>query len=393
MQGATAYPVLDAVDENQLMSANRVAAHINRTASDPGVRLSDPTLRWIAALYDTRQCLESAAAPLQTAYSEKTTMFCRGQFNTGTTGFGYAIVSPTAAADLTNVTVTGASSVGVASTVLSAYTVLTNVLNNSSYSNSSFVAGANSLQGKVTAITLYVRYAGTVNNMGGDYLLVEEPNHNDLNANYSYNSCLAMQNSKRVPISKEWVSVSYTPNSIAELAFGSSSRIPGVNANYILGIMVSSALAGMPFEFEMHAKWEINGAPARASTITFEDVIGASLVMSAANMCGQLDCSLGLDGFMAAIHAQAQNLSTNLIRGAPRGNWAGLLPLLPKLASLVLPSLATIGGKLLKSLGKKKPNEDPVGVIQAKIQRLETKKRVKKEGKALKKIEKKAALV
>jgi len=280
--------------------------------------------------------------PYQTAFSQKETYFSRGSFSTGTTGYGWVIATPYIVNDVNGVLSTGATSVGGAGTALGAFTNTTGAAVNGTWTNANFTAtGAAGLQSRIVSASLYVRYAGTELNRGGSYILIEEPNHNALGV-YTYTTAQNQSCTHKVPIGEEWVHVCLTPNSIAELQFASDSY-GSYPAGYILGILVSSAGAPQNFEYEFCIKAEVTGALARAATASFEDSIGFGCVFGASNMFQQLDSVLGIDGFINAIHAQMRNQSGHLVAGAPAGNWAGLLPLLPSLPPWSCPNLQKLG--------------------------------------------------
>jgi len=183
-------------------------------------------------------------------------------------------------------------------------------------------------------MALYVRYAGTELNKGGDIVLLEEPNHQDI-GQYSYNTALNQDGAKRLKVGNDWVHVNYSPNDFSELAYYPTDKFLSGTGAGILGCFVLAAAGNpQPFDYEIYIKFEASGSICRASSASFNDVIGANVVMGACTMFQQLDSTLGLDGFMSAIHAQARNLS-GVSKKPASGNWAGLLPYLPMLANLL----------------------------------------------------------
>lgn len=330
------------------MSPMRVVGSIAAKATDPGFRLSDTALRWVASLYDPRQVKEDAWVPYQTAFSQKETYFSRGTFSTGTTGYGFVIATPGISSDVAQVLYTQATSVGGSATTIGAFTNTAGAAVNGTWTNAQYTGtGPANLQSRIVSAALYVKYAGTELNRGGNYVLIEEPNHAALG---TYTQVTAQNQSctHKVPIGEEWVHVNLTPNSVAELNFASTSY-GNYPQGYLLGAVVNSAGTPQNFDYEFVIKAEIVGSLARSASASYEDSVGFGCVFGASNMFQQLDSVLGIDGFMNAIHAQMRNQSGHLVSGAPVGNWAGLLPLLPELATLVLPSLAKAGIKLVNS--------------------------------------------
>lgn len=332
-----------------LFGPKRLADAMKGARGQPGLSLSDPTLRYIAALYDPRQCYEAASVPVQSQYSQKSRIFVRGQLSTGTTGYGFITAKPNAANDNGSVTYTGPTSVMTSATLLSAATLTTTADNNSSYASAAITGASNTLTTRIVAAGLYVRYAGTELNRGGDILLFEEPNH--LNAqSYSFNSMLGQDATKRIPVTSEWVHVSFTPNTVAEATFVGSQYGPfNSNSNCLAIALASATASAQPFDFEYYQHVEYVGSTARSSTVSFDDVVGHSLVSGACTMFSQLDCTLGLDGFMRAIHAQASNMSGAKVVGAVHGNYVGLLPFLPLLKQLV-PKITNMAPAALKGV-------------------------------------------
>ncbi len=180
-------------------------------------RLSDPSLRWMAALYDPRTCAEEPCVPHGVNLSQKMKVFARGSLSTGTTGFGFIALAPflMAASNMSPVTTSVSGSLMSATTALSSVASVANANSNSQFVAGNFGTGVGTLQYKLVGCAIYVRYAGTELNRGGDMVLVEEPNHNTL-FNYTYTTAMGLDYAKRVSVSNEWSRVCYTPNSDTE---------------------------------------------------------------------------------------------------------------------------------------------------------------------------------
>jgi len=300
-------------------------------------RLSDTSLRYMSALYDPRSVGEGAWVPHQTGMSQKTRVYCRGSMATGTTGYGFITVAPSlgVANDLNPIVYTVSGSVWNPSTSISSATgtagsgLVTNAPYNSSLMSPSTSPG---LQYKIVGCAIYVKYADTELNRGGDMVLIEEINHRSL-AQYSYTAALGQDYSKRVSVSNDWQRVCFTPNSDAEAEFAPSPN-GGSLSNPFLGIIVNSASASRAFDFEVNWVVEYLGQQARAPSISFEDPIGYRAVTGAADQFMQLDSVLGLDGFIRSVEEQLLNFSGVGSTSTHQQNWAGLLPFLPHLASL-----------------------------------------------------------
>lgn len=337
-------------------------------------RLSDPALRWTSALYDPRTCAEEPAVPHGTALSQKVKVFSRGSFNTGTTGYGFVAVSPfTACGSNTNpITTSTSSSVMTASSTLGSVATVANANTNSPYASGNIGTGASTLQYKLVGAALYVKYAGTELNRGGDMILFEENNHNTA-FSYSYTSMLGQDFAKRVPVSGDkWEWVCYTPNSDTECEFGSNVN-SGFWINPFLAIAVNSAGASQPFDFEYFAWYEFTGQLARGATSGYSDTIGYNAVVGAANQFQQLDSVLGIDGLLHNVNNQMDNFSGVARNATHQQNFAGLAAFLPQLltvakraggalakeflpgAASTTPDTKKVAKQMIKSIVKGKP--------------------------------------
>lgn len=307
----------------------------------------------MAALYDSRGMFEDACVPTKTALSQKVKSFIRGSFSTGTTGYGFVAVNALGANAISGGTVTQPGSVMTSATILSAASLLAGI-----GSNNSSLTTATNMQTRIVGATLYVKYAGTQLNKGGDMVLIESPTHSDVTA-FSYNTALALDGVKRVKVTDDWTSVSWVPTSATETDF-----VGAVSTTLTLAIICNSAGAPQPFDFEVYVWSEWIGPLARSATLSFNDPIGFAAVTGAAEQFQQLDSELGAEGFVRAVEVQLANQS--LPQGEPpHKNWAGLLSFLPQLATLAAPFLkSALGGAVngvAKSMGysKEKGKEGP----------------------------------
>lgn len=304
--------------------------------------LGDTALRYAACLYDPRNVFESCSIPEKAEYSQKTKLFSRGSFATGTTGVGFLYAGPTGASDSSVGAYSIATSVGTQATQFGAFTNLTAVQGmNSPYVAADFSGGVNQVKGRVVGWSLYVKYAGTNLNEGGNMVLFEEPQHQSV-ASFTYNNLLTFDNARRVPVSDEWQNVCWMPVTGAETEF---TLTFGGAANPSLCVAIVSAAAAQPFDYEIWEHCEFVSNRARSATLSFNDPIGYAAIDGAGDMFGQLDSHLGMQGFVDAIHAQLLNQSLpSTVRA--QDNWVGLLSFLPQLAHLAAPILkgAIAGG-------------------------------------------------
>ncbi len=321
-------------------------------------RLGDCALRYMAALYDPRSVHEEVGVPEKAMLSQKTVVFTRGSFSTGTTGFGLVVATPQPFNDIASVTATTATSVGGAATTGAAFTLTASSAPNGPFASTQVgnnTSGIGQIGWRVVSQALYVKYAGTELNKGGDMILIEEPQHGDL-FQYSYNTALGLDGAKRVKVSDNWQHVCWVPTNTT--ASGGTaddtawSYIPNAPGRRNIGVFVNSAGASQPFDFEVYSQVEFIGSVCRSPSISFNDPIGFNAIVAASQMFQQLDSELGIEGFVRAVEAQLNNQSLPRTE-PPHANFVGLLPFLPKLAEMVGPVLkGALKGGLMAALPK-----------------------------------------
>jgi len=318
----------------------------------------------MAALYDTKNCAEPPSVPSRCQLSQKVKTFNRGSFSTGTTGYGFIQVVPPVMIvnDSAAVNFTTATSVGTASTAGGSFTNTSNGGNgNSPFATASYGTTVSTLAWKLVGCTLYLKYSGTELNRGGDLVLVEEPNHKSLNT-LSYNTSMNFDFAKRVPMGNDWVHISFTPNALSSSTILNddtdfNTYNPTTFSNY-LGAYVNTAGAPQPLDYEVYCWFEVVGSIARGATSSYEDPIGFSAVVGAAEQFQQLDSILGMDGFVHAVENQLDNMSGVATNATHKQNWAGLAAFLPQLADIATRALSGAATGALKEFGYKKDKSE-----------------------------------
>ena len=152
------------------------------------VPIPECSMHYIKALFDPAStpagvCIPTGEFPIP---SQKIKSTFRGVLQLGTTGYGYVTMAPSPWNDITTFSVTTSASVGGASTALNAFTNL----GTGSYSQLPYAdadRSAATVQARVVAVDLRVRYAGTESGRSGLYVACEEQDLQSLNAK-SYNS-------------------------------------------------------------------------------------------------------------------------------------------------------------------------------------------------------------
>jgi len=166
------------------------AAYAPKSALSKRLEVTIPecSIHYIDSLFDPFDtpagvCIPCDLFPLP---SQKVKTTFRGVGNLGTTGYGWVAVNPTLANDVASIQVTSTASVGGSSTVLSAYTNIgTGMFTMLPYAAADFSGG--SVQGRIVAVGIRVRYSGTELNRSGLYVACEEQDMQTL-ASRTYNT-------------------------------------------------------------------------------------------------------------------------------------------------------------------------------------------------------------
>lgn len=287
--------------------------------------------------------------PVNAALSQKTRIFSRGSFSTGTSGFGFIQMKPSAFSDIVN-----GNSVSTATTAMNSSTTISGATNttsvaapNSPFSSGQVGTGATSMSYRIVGAAIYVKYAGTALNKGGDMVLLEQPAHADTNI-LSYSTALGFDGAKRVAVKDEWQHLCWVPVTSSDVDF--STSVAGLSINP-LAIFVNSAGTPQPFDYEIYTWVEFCGSLARAPSLSWNDPIGYQAVFGASQSFQQLDSELGLPGFVQAVEAQLNNQSLPRTE-PPHANFVGLLSFLPQLASLAGPYIKAAVGGAVKGVSK-----------------------------------------
>ncbi len=152
--------------------------------------------------------------------------------------------------------------------------------------------------------------------------------------------------------------------------------------NPFLGVIINSAGASQPFDYEVYSWFEVVGSIARGASISFDDPIGYAAVNGAANQFQQLDSVLGIDGFLHAVSTQLQNCSGVGLNSTHAQNWAGLAAFLPQIASIATRAASAVGSGLMREFVDPPPRVISTGAVKTpKVPKpkVEIKKVVKNE--------------
>lgn len=212
--------------------------------------------------------------------SQKTKAFVRGRFALGTTGFGFIIHRPVSVNDGPTLKFTGSTSVGSAATLFNAYTNV-GTANFTQLPFPTAAVTANTVESRVVASGLRVKYVGALSARNGTVVGFEEPDHRNLDSLYSFDSTSTHPVSMMERVGgDEWdMTVCYSGPSIIEDIDFAPTTTPLGNA-YFMGIAISG-VAGDVYEFELYEHLEYIGISAVSKTPSHLDPKSLQIVAAA----------------------------------------------------------------------------------------------------------------
>lgn len=152
------------------------------------VTVPECSIHYIDSLFDPFNTSDGVCIPcdLFPLPSQKIKTIFRGVLNLGTTGYGWVGFTPCTANDQIAISVTSTTSVGGSATLLNAFTNIgTGVFSQLPYAVADFNAGT--VQARVVACGLRVRYSGAEQTRQGLYVACEEQDMQELRTR-SYNT-------------------------------------------------------------------------------------------------------------------------------------------------------------------------------------------------------------
>jgi len=134
-----------------------------------------------------------------------------------------------------------------------------------------------------------IRYAGTELNRGGIIHCIEEPNHGPLQGD-GPNNIANYDGYFRVPVTRDWVTLVYTPVHQAELALQTESQTTALGADYhYMGMLIRAPPGNQAlFEFECVSIFEAAGSLIRGATYSETDMRGFEMVQNVMKTENQL---------------------------------------------------------------------------------------------------------
>jgi len=209
--------------------------------------------------------------------SQKVRQFVRGSVTTNATGDGFVLWRPTFANDQTCVTTTTANSDWIPANVLSTTTNKQNIIMTTLPYTSAQCTSPN-LDQRFVSGCIRIRYTGTEDTRGGVISLLEEPDHNDVNAQTG-NALLSYENCQRVRPSGdgEWATVNWSgPVRQSEVDYGTTT-----NLNFMFAIIIKApTVTAQTYEFECWQNIEYIGSIPTGKTDSHVDPTGLSKVLT-----------------------------------------------------------------------------------------------------------------
>jgi hypothetical protein len=234
--------------------------------------------------------------------SKKTGALHRGNFSTGTAGYGFVLLkvhqktNDVPVASEGAVTFSEAAWGGAAGSFLptpsaTPATGLSSIgLPKLPYSNAEFAAtaGVGGIQGRVVGAGLRIRYIGPELARGGQINAVRHPENNSL-VGLTLAEIKTFTTSKSYPVDREWTYINYQPTEPDEYKYSSQATTSNGIAQWNMGFVITGTTTSTgtpgsaPFEFEVVQFIEYIGRINNITT-THVDVQAMSMIRNATEM-------------------------------------------------------------------------------------------------------------
>lgn len=202
--------------------------------------------------------------------SQKTRVFARGIVDVGTNGLGWIMARATPVNDGTCAVYTDANYAGSTAAQLDSDAFGTVFVNH----NSPFAAARladRTLQARLVAFGIRVRYIGKEVDRGGTITAFQDPAHETLNQNgHSYNQIRGYDRAVTVANKRQWVAATYVPIDYFTAERWHDSVLDGATANFCLALLIADT-PGLRYEYEYFAHFEYIGHNVRAKTVNQVD--------------------------------------------------------------------------------------------------------------------------
>lgn len=255
------------------------------------MQLSQVTAEYVRALANPFTAPPASIPSYPALLSKRQVSFVRGSFVVPSgSPIGFVVCDPSlASANDQTCLVTSSSTYALTTIQVSAANVVT-ATSNSEYTAAQInTAGANTLQYRVVAAGLRVRYSDTELNRGGSVLALHHPQHLSLagfppgaTGGYTIAQLESYQETRRFPATRNWTTVLYKPVDNSDLNF--FDAIPSNNnEQFFMAIAVQGdASAATTWDYEFYVQHEFTGSTVRGKTQSAVDFVGFSAAHTAA---------------------------------------------------------------------------------------------------------------
>jgi hypothetical protein len=208
--------------------------------------------------------------------SRKIALRIKGTLTVGTGGWGFAALQPNPASDATSLLYSGSTyagtSIATSGTGVNAANFTNAPVVTASYTSSAY-------QQRMVMCALRVRYTGSENSRGGVIYPANLPDHKTLDGITATALTSNAPCADSYPVTRQWVTVRSHPVTPAETDYQSNIGFAGVP---IIGFLISST-AGLTFEFDGVAMFEIIGGVGSDCTMTKASVHGPGILSQLTN--------------------------------------------------------------------------------------------------------------
>jgi hypothetical protein len=170
---------------------------------------------------------------------------------------------------------------------------------------------------RVVGCGLRLRYTGTEMNRGGTIHFVEEPNHQSLGS-ATLAQISAYESYFRVPVTRDWSTLVYTPVLPFELDMQADSQESnGQYSGHYMGCLIACPATSVSFEWEVVGLYELSGPTVRDQVYSETDIRGFEMIQNVMRPETQLVRNQeGPTGVFKMIVDGAQWLTQNVVPAA-----------------------------------------------------------------------------
>jgi hypothetical protein len=286
------------------------------------VRLSPCANDYAKTLADPFSATSACIPSYPPLLTRKMQVFVKGVISTGSTGAGMIYADPLNAIANDTPCIWYSTSAYTANIFAAQSFNSVSANSNSEYTASAVGTGPNQLSCRVVSSGLRIRYIGTELNRGGQIVAFHDPTHSTLNQR-SLASVDGEQESRRLPVSKEWSTVLYRPVDDPDNEFTSTLHNANTqdDGSFFMGIIFQAPGVQSDYEFEFYVNFEVHGRNVRGKTPSHVDVTGhgavvASLISSPVMAPNQVPAPMRSKNFLEQVESYAADAFTWVVHEA-----------------------------------------------------------------------------